>query len=125
MKAAKTAMNMTDFPHDDLKAMRRGLADNRIGEKRQFSDPILNSLLEQAGADVPGFDEAFVSDLVGRLVPQDLDSLGDEHGEGGDIDDFWPVLRIKIPPELKQVWDRYASDYDDDLSALRVLLGAE
>ena len=110
---------------DDLKAMRRGLADNRIGEKRQFSDPILKSLLDEAGQDVPGFDEDFVSDLVGRLTPQDLDDLADEHGDGGNPDDFWPVLRIKLPPELKKVWDRYASDHDDDLSALRVLLGAE
>ena len=87
-------------------------------------DPLLKSLLDQAGDAVPGFDDNFMSDLLGRLTPPNLDDLEDEHGESED-DDFWPVIRIKLSPDTKVAWDKHVADHESDLAALKNLLGVE
>jgi len=106
---------------DDLKAMRRGLADNRIGERRQFLDPVLKAMLDEAGEDIPGFDEEYMSDLLGRVSPPTLDDVEEEHGEPEE-DDFWAVIRIKLPPEIKMIWDTHVAQHESDLAALKALL---
>lgn len=55
---------------DEVKAVRRALADNRTSELRWFDDRVLlDQLTSFDGATIPGFDEGFLSVLSSRLNP--------------------------------------------------------
>jgi hypothetical protein len=97
-------IDIIEVTDDDLKATRRGLADNRTGELRYFDEYALQALLKEVGDNVPGFDTDFLEDMGNKLNPPDLDDLEKEFGEPSP-DDFWPVIRIKIPPELMERWN--------------------
>ena len=49
---------------DDLKAVRRGLVDNRVGDLGEYDDDILKTLVLEAGGNLPGFDDAFIESLA-------------------------------------------------------------
>ena len=60
---------------NDIKAMRRALADNRIGQLGGWDDEVLAKVLEQTGHDIPGFDEKFIEKL---LAPKGENKLLEE-----------------------------------------------
>jgi hypothetical protein len=59
---------------DDEKALRRGLADNAVGDQAKWDDDALRKLLEATGTDVPGLDQAQVAKLfkdIEEIVPKE------------------------------------------------------
>lgn len=52
---------------DDLKAVRRAIADNATNDQATWDDAILRDLLETVGTDIPGVDDA----LLARLAKMD------------------------------------------------------
>ena len=52
-----------------------------------------------------GSDEAELHDLLAKLEPPTLDALTDTYGDEPDDDTFWPVVRVKVPPEIKERFD--------------------
>jgi hypothetical protein len=59
---------------DDEKALRRGLADNAVGDQAKWDDDALRKLLEETGTDVPGLDQAQVAKLfkdIEEVVPKE------------------------------------------------------
>jgi hypothetical protein len=59
---------------DDEKALRRGLADNAVGDQAKWDDDALRKLLEATGTDVPGLDQAQVAKLfkdIEEVVPKE------------------------------------------------------
>jgi hypothetical protein len=59
---------------DDEKALRRGLADNAVGDQAKWDDDALRKLLEETGLDVPGLDQAQVAKLfkdIEEVVPKE------------------------------------------------------
>ena len=59
---------------DDEKALRRGLADNAVGDQAKWDDGALRKLLEETGTDVPGLDQAQVAKLfkeIEDVVPKE------------------------------------------------------
>lgn len=110
---------------DEVTSIMRGLADNRIGQKAVFDQEALHALMddvrqqaEDLGLDdiaIPGFDDAFMEDLNAQFeAPPSLDDLEDEHGGEPDDRDFWPVVRLKVPPDLNDRWREVVKDHDDD-----------
>jgi ParB-like chromosome segregation protein Spo0J len=94
---------------DDDTARRIMLVDNRSNDKADYDDRQLADLLtELAGLDGgligTGFTDEDMADLLAMVETPTLDELGDRHGEH-DPADLWPVLRFKVPPDVK---DRYA-----------------
>lgn len=65
--------------------------------------------LQESGFDVAltGFTESELAALMDDSSlygnPPDLDALAKKHGEPLP-DDFWPVLRVKLPPETMQLY---------------------
>jgi hypothetical protein len=106
---------------DDLKATRRGLADNRTGETRHWKDDVLDSLLDEVGWDTPGFDENYSDDLKGRLIPDDIDAQQKKLGNPKDSD-FWPIIRISVPPDVHRRWKEICDARDSDYEAMVFLL---
>jgi 8-oxo-dGTP pyrophosphatase MutT (NUDIX family) len=59
---------------NDEKALRRGLADNAVGDQAKWDDDALRKLLEETGLDVPGLDQAQVAKLfkdIEEVVPKE------------------------------------------------------
>jgi hypothetical protein len=54
---------------DDERALRRGIADNAVGDKATWDETELADALEQVGA-VPGYEEASVQRLLAKLADQ-------------------------------------------------------
>lgn len=73
---------------DEAKAVRRALADNRTSELRWFDDHVLlDQLMEFDGATIPGFDEAFLAGLSGKIDP--------------DPPEAFPVMDDGLPTEYR------------------------
>lgn len=55
---------------DDLKATRRGLVDNRVGDLATWDEDVLKTLLPEAGDDLAGFDDAFIDKVMKDAQPK-------------------------------------------------------
>ena len=56
---------------DDATALRRSLADNGTGDLAKWENDLLADLLQEAGTDVPGFDEAFLAKIMKDTEPDE------------------------------------------------------
>jgi hypothetical protein len=54
---------------DDAKAIRRGLADNLVGDKASWDKTLLAKQLEETGP-LPGIDERGIEQLLDQLGPK-------------------------------------------------------
>jgi hypothetical protein len=69
-----STVNVFWVDDDDEKALRRGLADNAVGDQAKWDDDALRKLLEETGLDVPGLDQAQVAKLfkdIEEVVPKE------------------------------------------------------
>jgi len=69
-----STVNVYWVDDDDEKALRRGLADNAVGDQAKWDDDALRTLLEATGTDVPGLDQAQVAKLfkdIEEVVPKE------------------------------------------------------
>jgi len=69
-----SSVNVFWVDDDDEKALRRGLADNAVGDQAKWDDDALRKLLEETGLDVPGLDQAQVAKLfkdIEEVVPKE------------------------------------------------------
>lgn len=89
-----------------------------------YDHEILAELVDGLEIEAPAVD-AMLADLMGEYggppPPPDLDDLDDEH----DGDTFWPVIRVKVPPDAYERWKAAVSDADgDEAVAMLRLLGS-
>lgn len=56
---------------DDATALRRSLADNGTGDLAKWENDTLAALLQEAGTDVPGFDDAFLAKILKDTEPDE------------------------------------------------------
>lgn len=90
---------------DDDTASRILVVDNRTTHLATFDEEALVKLLASVattsrGLAGTGYDGDDLQDLVQQLNPPDLGKLGGSGG-GDDGKDLWPVLRFKVPPEVR------------------------
>lgn len=57
---------------DDLKAMRRAIADNAVSDQAKWDLGVLKELIDVTGSDVPGVDEALLKKIYAEQQ-EDLD----------------------------------------------------
>lgn len=117
-----------DIPSADTPEARAiSMAANRISQVNLDFDAevILGDL--QAGVDLSQFWQQDELDALMHAItaPPTLDELDDKYGEGGE-QDFWPVIKVQISPETKELYDslwRDAPGTTDD-EKFAALLGA-
>jgi len=121
------AVQRTDLDLDSNEARELAYADNRVGQLDLDFDPaqILADL--NAGLDLSALwhDDELDALMHAITPPPTLDELGDKYGEGGE-QDFWPVIKVQVSPETKELYDslwRDASGTTDD-EKFAALLGA-
>jgi hypothetical protein len=52
-----------------------------------------------------GSDEDALTDMLAKLTPPTLDELEQEYGDTPEDDAFWPVIRVKVSPDTKELYD--------------------
>jgi ParB-like chromosome segregation protein Spo0J len=93
--------------NDDEEAWAFLVAANRLTETGGWDDRSLADLLEvvsatAAGLEGTGYSAEELADLVALVgMPPELDELARRYGEPGE-DDFWAVLRFRVPPEVEK-----------------------
>jgi ParB-like nuclease domain len=103
------------------------LADNRTSELGTVDEADLLALLQEVQAlggdllDAISYDPDDLADLVHALAPPDLDRLVEQHGDPLP-EDFWPVIRLKVAPDLYAAWQDLVSHYDGEDVAFRALV---
>jgi ParB-like chromosome segregation protein Spo0J len=105
---------------DDATARRINLADNRSAERGSMDPDALAELLSYLDDyDGTGYTEADIEALI--APPPTLDELADAATPG---DDAWPVLRIRIPPHVREDFHALTRDAaaDDASSRFQYLL---
>jgi len=91
------------------------IADNETAKKAEPDEALLVQLLQQqqdAGYDLAalGSDEDALNDMLAKLTPPTLDELEEEYGDEPGHDAFWPVIRVKVSPETKELYDSLMDD---------------
>ena len=69
-----TQVNVFWVDDDDETALRRGLADNAVGDQAKWDEDALRTLLEQTGTDIPGLDKSQIDKLfkdIEDVVPKE------------------------------------------------------
>lgn len=104
-------------------ANRIVLADNRTADIGSYDNDDLLGLLEEmedlSGTGYTDDDMKVLMDLSEKAPS--LEDLEEEFGDSQD-DDFWPVIRFRVPPHVEQQWKDYANPYDSDEEAFESLL---
>lgn len=91
---------------NDEEAQAFLIAANRLTETGGWDDQSLADLLDiiaktPLGLEGVGYSPEELGDLLALVEgPLSLDDLASRYGEPGD-DDFWPVLRFRVPPEVE------------------------
>lgn len=94
---------------DPEKVRAYRIADNRVAEETDWDEELLSlELLEFEDTDLLlkglGFDEKELEALLKGAEAMSLDQMAEVHGEH-DPNNFWPVVRLKVPPEVKEAFD--------------------
>ena len=91
------------------------VSDNELSKDAQDDEELLAQLLteqQNAGYDLAtlGTDEEALTDMLAKLTPPTLDELTEQYGDEPENDAFWPVIRIKVSPETKELYDSLMDD---------------
>lgn len=86
------------------------VADNHLSSDASDDSELLAQLLQEqhdAGYDLAslGSDEFALKDMLAQMTPPTLDELEAQFGDEPEHDAFWPVIRVKVSPETKEVYD--------------------
>jgi ParB-like chromosome segregation protein Spo0J len=86
------------------------IADNQHAANAIDDEAILANLLQEQhdlGLDLAaiGADNDLLHDMLAKLNPPTLDELTAQYGDEPDEDAFWPVIRVKVSPETKALYD--------------------
>jgi ParB-like chromosome segregation protein Spo0J len=120
----KVAALLLDLTDDE--ALAYLAADNRLAERGGYDDAALASVLRDLAdrelLEGTGYSPNDVEDLLDLMKAPDLDQLTESMGESRP-EDFWPVLRFKVPPKVEARFKRLTSAEDSsDPNALILLM---
>lgn len=99
---------------NDAEATAMGIALNRIGEAGGWNDEVLAKALTAADdyRGLTGYHDTEFVDLLARLAPPpSLDELAATHGDPVPSD-LWPVIRLQVPPEVRDRFDALCARYE-------------
>lgn len=130
-KAAKTlgweeiAVAFVDV--DEATARRIVLVDNRSNDIASYDNYALAALLEAAEADGgllgTGFDDEALKALVDLVAgPPDLEELAAAYDPDGDPTANYISIKVRVPQEVAERWDRHRENFNDDAVAFEALL---
>jgi hypothetical protein len=105
---------LVDIDDDEAKGILA--VDNRTARLASFDEHKLVELLSSLartprGLTGTGYDGDDLDDLIQQLTPPNLGDLGGGGGGGSDDSDLWPVLKFKVPPDVR---DKFYALTDDD-----------
>lgn len=95
---------------DELEVKGYMITSNETARKSSPDDSLLAALLEEqqeAGYNLAslGSDEFALQDMLAKSTPPTLDELEEKYGSEPEPDAFWPVIRVKVSPDTKELYD--------------------
>lgn len=95
------------------------LADNLHARNSVPDEDILARLLkDQQLIGVPlesmGASEDMLQDMLAKMTPPTLDELTTQYGDEPEEEAFWPVIRVKVSPETKELYDTLIQDAEGE-----------
>ncbi len=125
--AGNTLMAFAVMPLSDAEAEAYLLMDNAAADAGHYDDALLAQHLqhtvETGMLEFSGYDGDDLDDILLRLTPPDPSVTERENNSGGETD-FWPVIKISVPPDLHDRWSSLFREYpgDTDADKLRALV---
>lgn len=111
----------------DAEAEAYLIADNRLSELGGWDDRMLPEVLsdlddlDPALLDLTGYSRTDVDDMIAALgEPPSLEDLEREYGDPDDAD-LWPVLRLKVPPHIRNAFMDLTEKYGEDDDSARFI----
>lgn len=99
-----------------------GLTEAGGWKRDELAEMLADVARSDAGLDGTGYTAADLEDLLANLGgPPSLDDLAETHGEP-DPSLLWPVLRFKVPPDLRDRFLALVGPAGDDVEQFRRLL---
>lgn len=100
------AVQRTDLDIDSPEGRGLAYADNRVGELSLEWDAEQILADVTAGVDLSAlwFPQELDELLHAITAPLTLDELEEKYGNGEDSD-FWPVIKVQVSPETKELFD--------------------
>jgi len=115
----------TEWSSEEIKAYL--IADNRTSNAAKDDEYILLDLLQEQNAlgidlNSLGLYEGELDDLIAKLQPPTLDQLAETYGNEPKEEDFWPVVKVKVPPAIKERYDAITPQVRDETQKFTHLL---
>jgi hypothetical protein len=108
----------------DVEAEAYLVADNRLTELGNWDMPLLAAVLQDAakeslgGTGFTGDDVDDILALLGTLPPPPGEGgEGGENGGGGEGDALWPVISVRVPPEVFHQYRKVLAHLDGKTEA--------
>jgi ParB-like chromosome segregation protein Spo0J len=123
-----TELRADVLPADWTPSQIRGylIADNLHSEKSTDDEDVLSRLLkeqQEAGFDLAslGTDEEALRDMLAKMTPPTLDELTAQYGDEPEEDAFWPVIRVKVSPNTKELYDSLMEEAEESVKFAWIL----
>lgn len=114
----------------DAEAEAYLVADNRLSELGGWDDRLLVEVLDEIADDNPdllnltGYSQTDLDDMIAAMgEPPTLEDLEKEYGDPDDSD-LWPMLRLKVPPHIRNAFMDLTEAYgeaDDSARFIRLI----
>lgn len=103
---------------DDATARRINVVDNKASDEGDYDQQALDAILATFDGDLVGTGysvseaELFAAAPPADLQPPSLDDLAEQYGEPQETD-LWPVIRVRVPPNVRDDFMELTKDCDD------------
>lgn len=115
------AFSVMPLPDDEAEAYL--LMDNAAADAGYYDDQLLAERLqhtvETGMLEFTGYDGDDLDDILLRLEPPDP-SVTERENRSGDETDFYPVIRVAVPPDVYERWNAVLKEYEGDNDADRI-----
>ena len=105
---------------DDKTARKIALADNHSTDRATYDVHDLIASIEHLDGDLDGtgYTEQDYADLLASVTAPDPEPYDDGPSDGDpDDSDFWPSVRVQLPPAVFAAWGGVCAQHDGDETA--------